>query len=307
MSTTCTRLHGSDDAASQLRIAQLALDNSLDSILIHDLDGRLVFFNDAAAHTLGYTPEEFAKLGPWEFAGDYSPEERRARMDAIRGAGELTFYSNGRQRNGRRWTAEVRSRWVETAEGPLVVSVSHDVTERVAASEALEHIAFHDQLTGLANRALLTDRLEVAIAAAKRHGHELGIAFIDLDGFKGVNDSLGHEVGDQLLVAFARRLERAVREEDTVARLGGDEFVVLFPRLTSAEDLASLGKQLRERIAGPVTVNGKRMRVAGSLGLALLDRDSDDAKSLLMRADMSMYEAKRETAAKRGHHLRLVS
>lgn len=306
MSTTCGRLRKGDDAESQLRVAQLALDNSLDSILIHDLEGRLVFFNDAAAHQLGYTPEEFAQLGPWEFAGKSTPAERAARMDAIRAAGEMTFSSDGRLKDGGRWVAEVRSRWVETDEGPMVVSVSHDITARTNAKEELERLAFHDALTGLPNRALFDDRLEVAMAAARRHGSLLGIAFIDLDGFKAVNDTLGHDVGDELLVTLARRLERTVRAEDTIARLGGDEFVGIFPHLASAEDLDSIADKLRARLAELVTVGGKRVDVSGSIGLALFDPDTDDARSLLMRADISMYEAKRETTRK-GRRLRRVS
>lgn len=306
MSTVKELLPKRDDAESRLRIAQLALDNSLDSILIHDVDGRLVFFNDAAAMTLGYTPEEFAKLGPWGFAGEYTAEERAERMAAIREAGELTFFSHGRLKNGERWVAEVRSRWVESDDGPLVVSVSHDVTERVAAREELERMAFFDQLTGVANRSLFDDRLRVAMAAASRRGLTLGVAFIDIDGFKAVNDTVGHEVGDKLLVAFARRLERAVRAEDTVARYGGDEFVVLFPHLACATDLDVLREKLREELSQPLTIDGHRLDVGGSVGVALFNPEADDVRTLMMRADVSMYEQKR-AATKRRWRLRLVS
>lgn len=298
--------HGDDEADTRLRIAQLALDNSLDSILIHDLDGRLVFFNDAAAVNLGYTPDEFAKLGPWGFAAHATDSERAERMTAIRDAGELTFYSDGRLKNGEPWVARVRSRWVETDEGPMVVSVSHDVTEPVAARQELERLAFHDQLTGLANRSLFDDRLEVAMAAAVRHGLVLGVAFIDIDGFKHVNDTLGHEVGDELLGIFAERLQRAVRAEDTVARYGGDEFVALFPNLSAPEDLDALAAKLRERLAEPVVIDGHRLDMSGSVGVAVFDPENDDVRTLMMRADVSMYEAKRKAARWR-RYLRLVS
>lgn len=294
-------------AESQLRIARLALDNSLDSIIIHDTEGRLVYFNEAAAALLGYTPEEFGRLEPWGFAGSATAQERAARMAEIQAAGEMTFFSEGRLKNGERWVAEVRSRWVEDVCGPLVVSVSHDVTDRVTARETLEHLAFHDPLTGLANRALFDDRLEVAIAGATRHGNLLGIAFIDLDGFKTVNDTLGHDVGDQVLITLARRLERTARAEDTVARFGGDEFVIIFPRLASEGALDAVAEKLRARLKEPLTVGAERIELSGSVGLALFDPSADNARTLLMRADVSMYEAKRRAVPAGRHHLRRVS
>jgi diguanylate cyclase (GGDEF)-like protein len=144
----------------------------------------------------------------------------------------------------------------------------------------------------LANRALFDDRLDVAIAGARRHGNILGIAFIDVDDFKEINDSLGHEVGDRVLVSLATRLNDAARSEDTVARLGGDEFVVIFPRLTSADDLSAIGDKLRRLLSKPVTVHGDKLNVTASLGLALFDPAQDNARSLLMRADIAMYHAK---------------
>jgi diguanylate cyclase (GGDEF)-like protein/PAS domain S-box-containing protein len=288
-------LGGSGDDKSRLRLAELALDNSLDSILIHDTSGRLVFFNDAAAEHMGLTADEFAKLGPWEFSGDQTDEERSLRMLAIEQAGELTFISSRMLQNGTRVIMEVHSRWVQTDDGPVVVSVSHDATERLSAQQALEHLAFHDPLTGLANRALFDDRLDVAIAGARRHGDILGVAFIDVDDFKDINDGFGHEVGDRVLVSLAERLVRAARAEDTVARLGGDEFVVIFPRLKSSADLTGIAGKYHRLLSKPVRVSGKLVPVSASIGLAMFDSEKDDARSLLIRADVAMYNAKQGT------------
>jgi diguanylate cyclase (GGDEF)-like protein/PAS domain S-box-containing protein len=288
-------LGGTGDTESRLRLAELALDNSLDSILIHDTSGHLIFFNDAAAAAMGLSSEEFAKLGPWEFAGEDTDEGRSLRMLAIQQAGDLTFHSHSTRPDGTRAIAEVHSRWVETDDGPIVVSVSHDATERLTAREALEHMAFHDPLTGLANRALFDDRLDIAIAAARRHGNILGVAFIDVDDFKEINDSFGHDVGDRVLVALAERLSRASRADDTVARLGGDELAVIFPRLSSAADLTGIAGKYHRLLSKPVRVSGKRVAVSASIGLSLFDPEKDDARSLLIRADVAMYNAKQGT------------
>ncbi len=278
----------------QLWLTRLALENSLDSILIHDTEGRLVYFNQAAADALGLSMRDYANLEPWGFAGDYANvEERERRLQAIKDAGSLTFMSQRALPDGSVVYLEVRTRWVETPGGPLVVAVTHDITERMTTKAALEYLAFHDSLTGLANRALFDDRLEQAIAAARRHGHVMGVAFIDLDDFKEINDEYGHDVGDSVLMALADRLSEAAREEDTVARFGGDEFVIIFPRLSSADDLNTVCDKVRALISQPVALDDLVIDVHASLGIAYFEDRDDDARSLLMRADIAMYRAKR--------------
>ena len=288
------------DLRRQLKIANLALQNSLDSILVHTTDGRILFFNDVAAGTVGLSREEYAALPPWGFAGNFNAEERAERVAHIKEAGSLVFRSERMHRGDRR-IVEVHACYVEGDEGdePVLVSVSHDVTEKVRAEEILKHCAFHDSLTGLANRALFEDRLELAIAGAKRHGNLLGIAYIDVDEFKSVNDRYGHEIGDRTLVALGERLESSVRAIDTAARFGGDEFVVVFPRLASDKDLTRIVGKLAARLGEHVVFDGQSLQVTSSVGSAIFDPINDDARSLIMRADISMYEAKRVRAAER--------
>ena len=194
---------------------------------------------------MGLTREEFAALPLWGFSGHQTEEERAKRVERIVEAGSLVFHSRVSYRGAER-IIEVHASYVEGGEHdePVIVAVTHDVTENIRAHEILKHQAFHDPLTGLANRALFEDRLDLAIAGAHRHGYILGIAYIDVDEFKLVNDRFGHDLGDRVLVTLGERLEHSVRQIDTAARFGGDEFVAIFPQLASAEDLDNVTEKL---------------------------------------------------------------
>jgi diguanylate cyclase len=291
------------EVEEQLRLVSLALDAAGDSIIIHRPDGTLVRFNRAAADQAALTPEEFEALPPWGWGQPMSDEARAARIEEIRTRGEMSFTAKITLPGGRVVMRDVCTRWVEAPGGPYVVAVTRDVTEQAKAREVLENLAFHDPLTGLANRALFDDRLEVAMAAARRHSELLGIAYLDLDDFKDINDSYGHVMGDQVLVAVAQRLSGCVRHEDTVARMGGDEFAVILPRMGSLEDLKTLADKLGTRIKEPIVLGSARFDVTASAGLAVFQPD-DDARSLLMRADIEMYDAKRTSSTSRRGILR---
>ena len=252
---------------------------------------------------MGLTVEQFERLGPWGWTSNIDPETRRERLESLRAAGEMTFLSQHTLPDGKRVIHDVHTRWADAPGGPYIVSVARDVTEQVRAREVLENLAFHDPLTGLANRALFEDRLELAMASARRHDDLLGIAFLDVDDFKDINDDHGHAIGDGVLITLARRLEASVRQEDTVARLGGDEFVVVFSRVASAGDLEFLAQKLIARVHEPIVIGDIHLDITASAGLALFQHD-DDARSLLMRADIEMYEAKRMSPTARRAVLR---
>ncbi len=290
----------SDDLAElqrQLKIVNLALKSSLDSILVHTIDGRVLFFNDVAAEHAGLTREEFAELPPWGFLGNFTPEQRNQMVAQIAKHGSLVFRAE-RMRTGERRFVEVHACFAEGDAGdePVVVSVSHDVTDKMRAEELLKYRAFHDSLTGLANRALFEDRLDLAIAGSRRHGNTVGIAYIDVDAFKSVNDRFGHETGDRVLVTLGERLSNSVREIDTAARFGGDEFVVIFPQLATAGALQGIVEKLATRLGEPIVIDGTSLQVTSSVGSAVFDPIKDDVRSLIMRADIAMYEAKRARA-----------
>jgi len=283
-----------DGLEGQLHLVSLALDAATDSIIIHRPDGTLVRFNPAAAANMGCTVEEFAALPPWGWAAQLTYEERAARTAALREAGEMSFVSPIVRKDGTHAISDVHTRWVEAAGGPYIVAVTRDITEQTRVHEVLENLAFHDPLTGVANRALFDDRLELAIASARRHNELLGIAFLDLDDFKRVNDEFGHAMGDLVLTVIAQRLEASVRSEDTVARLGGDEFAVILPRLTSQASFVHLAEKLEAHVAEPIVIGTDQFEMTASVGTATFEPD-DDARSLLMRADIEMYEAKRSS------------
>jgi diguanylate cyclase (GGDEF)-like protein len=172
--------------------------------------------------------------------------------------------------------------------------VIQDVTERKAQAARIEHLAYHDSLTGLPNRAMLMDRLTRALSQAQRRDQQVAVLFIDLDRFKLVNDSLGHPVGDQLLQEVARRLRATLRDDDTVARVGGDEFQVLACDVAGATDAARIAEKLMRALGEPFTLQGQELHVTASVGVSLFPRDGASGELLLKYADIALYEAKGE-------------
>ena len=184
---------------------------------------------------------------------------------------------------------------LEVNERLLVASV-HLQTMTEAAELATREMSFkaeRDFLTGLPNRALLSDRLTQSIAHAQRHRKKVAVMYLDLDNFKDINDSLGHSVGDQLLQSAAKRLERCLRHSDTVSRQGGDEFVVLLSEVTSAQDANRAAEKLIMAMAMPHLIGARKLNVTLSLGISLFPDDGDGAETVLTNADTAMYHAKR--------------
>jgi len=206
--------------------------------------------------------------------------------------GHLDFQSRGLTADGGTIATEVHARLTDLPSyGSIIVSIIRDITEQVATQEMIRHLAYHDTLTGLANRVMLDERLRMAMAAADRHGDIVGVIFLDLDDFKPVNDTFGHAVGDQVLRIVAARLTDCVREYDTVARMGGDEFLVLFPRLQSRDELVQLGRKLNDCVAEQIDLDGRAVSVSATIGLATYKR-GEAPDELISRADHEMYRAR---------------
>jgi diguanylate cyclase (GGDEF)-like protein/PAS domain S-box-containing protein len=183
-------------------------------------------------------------------------------------------------------------RQIVPVEGGAVAMV-RDITERKRAEERIRHMAHHDELTGLPNRTLIRDRLDEAVRNAQRSGGQLALAFVDLDGFKLVNDGLGHNAGDELLQVVGSRMQACLRRTDTLGRLGGDEFVILLPAV-NGDPLAitPLLEQIRQAVGEPVQIGGQAVQVSCSMGVVMYPRDGADPKTLMMNADAAMYRAK---------------
>jgi len=173
-----------------------------------------------------------------------------------------------------------------------MVVVFHDVSEMRAITQRMSHLAEHDVLTSLPNRALLNDRLEHGITLARRHGRQMAVLFIDLDHFKHINDSLGHLIGDQILKAVAQRIGPCIRHSDTVSRLGGDEFIVLLSEVNRAEDAGLIAEKIRIAVMEPYTIEGHFLHLTASIGVSVFPTDGEDATALIQYADTAMYHAK---------------
>ena len=173
-------------------------------------------------------------------------------------------------------------------------SMAIDITEQKQAEERIQHVAHHDNLTGLPNRLLFNDRLGQAISLAKRDSSQFALLYLDLDKFKPVNDTLGHDAGDQLLNSVANRIREHVRESDTVARVGGDEFTVILRDISSRQDAAAVAQKIIAALAAPFRLRNHRqaVEIGSSIGIALYPGDAEDHETLIKIADAAMYGAK---------------
>jgi len=185
----------------------------------------------------------------------------------------------------------IASKAVSAGQEPRFIVISRDITERKQAEKDIQKLAYFDALTSLPNRSLLNDRISHALNEAHRRQESLALMFLDLDHFKNINDTLGHGVGDQLLVALAARMQSVVREQDTVARLGGDEFILLLPD-TGTKGAARVAQKLLQTVSLPVQIGPHELTVTPSMGIAQYPRDGDDLETLSRRADIAMYRAK---------------
>lgn len=269
------------------------VDNSNDLIVDIDLDGRITSVNPGTQRLTGYSPEEllgsslFNHLAPGE--GDHLILEIGrivAGEEFVRAEFELIGKS------GSRFIADV-SAYPIKHEGRVVgiEGVGRDVTEHHALVESLTFQAVHDSLTGLANRSMFFDHLAIALARAQRKSSRVAVILLDHDGFKDVNDLLGHAAGDTVLIAVAERLTRDMRQSEGVMRLGGDEFVVIIEGADTDEDLAAIAERIVAAISEPIEAGDRKVILTASLGISR-SQPGDDPSSLLRRADVAMYQVK---------------
>jgi diguanylate cyclase (GGDEF)-like protein/PAS domain S-box-containing protein len=213
----------------------------------------------------------------------------------LKGLSEVIAAGGMHEQEWQNTVPQLRARWLHqqvVAVQGGIVAIVRDISERKAAEERMLHLAHHDTLTGLPNRSLISDRLEHTIAQARRNGGTVLVAFMDLDGFKLVNDGLGHNAGDELLKVVAERMSGCLRESDTVGRFGGDEFVLLLDEPASVVDAAPVLERVRKAVLQSISVSGQEVQVSCSIGVAVYPNDGGDAGTLLMNADAAMYRAK---------------
>ncbi|WP_345539220.1 EAL domain-containing protein [Phytohabitans rumicis] len=275
---------------------QQAFDNATIGMCLTGVDKRFMQVNPALCKMLGYTESELLGMSAVEVT---HPDDRAETLGAFRSmlAGEISIF-HGEKRylraNGQAVRVLVSSSAVRGRDGaPLYfVTQIEDVTARRAAEEKLVHQALHDSLTALPNRVLLMQQLREALTVDHQTAGRSALLFVDLDGFKLINDSLGHDVGDQVLRVTGRRLERGVHPDDTVARVGGDEFVILCRNLPSAQHAVDIAERLLPILGAPVEVAGAEAVVTASVGIAIAAGSPTDPEELIRDADAAMYYAK---------------
>lgn len=280
---------------SQLRLWARVFEGSNEAIVISDANFNIVSVNRTYENIMGFVEADVVGVNALEVVSAlHSHTFMRGLVTVLNEQSHWQGEMIGRRKNKEEFPCWVSIGLTKNAEGEVenYITIFSDITERKNSRQQLDFLAHHDSLTGLPNRALLNDRLNMAVTVAQRQQELLGVLFIDLDRFKNVNDSFGHVAGDKLLKEAAVRLSSVVRLGDTVSRLGGDEFVVLFPNIKDANNLADLAIKLCNQLRDPYLIDGISVHLTPSVGIAMYPNDGDNANALIKNADAAMYLAK---------------
>lgn len=279
------------------RLSDIVIEAAAEAIIVTDVNANVVMVNPAFTAITGYAPEDIMGKNPSILASGHHDREFYAEMwSAINETGKWQGEIWNRRKGGAvfpEWLSVVAVK-DEAGEVENYVGVFTDISQLRDVERALEKNGNVDALTGLPNRVLLFDRLAHAIAAAARAQTMIGVIYVDLDGFKEINDRLGHAAGDDALREVAARLKSCVRGADTVARIGGDEFVVLLPDIRQANHAEPAARKIIDQLEQPIAVGGQKIRISGSAGIAVYPQDGEDINALLSNSDLAMYQAKED-------------
>jgi diguanylate cyclase (GGDEF)-like protein/PAS domain S-box-containing protein len=283
--------------ASQNQL-QAIIHNAMDGIITINEAGEILGFNPAAEHIFGYSQQEILGLN----VNILMPEPARSAHDGfilsyIQTGQTKVMGVSGREvaavrKNGEQFPMEVSISEMVLGGSRYFVGIVRDITERKLAEQKIAHLAHYDYLTDLPNRALFLSTLEHSIRLARRNNYKAAILFLDLDGFKQVNDTLGHDAGDLLLQFVAKRLKHIIRESDTVARVGGDEFTFVLNNTESNEGVALVANKIVAALSEPFDLKGQQCHIGGSIGISIFPDDAGDLDQLVRQADEAMYLAK---------------
>lgn len=265
------------------------IENMQIGVTVTDPKGKIIFTNLAEAEMHGYSIEELigkdARIfGPPEiWKPMFQPIMKRFRRE-----------TTNVRKDGSTFPVQLMSDVVTTSEGSVFATITtcEDITERKQNEETIKQLAFYDALTGLPNRFLFNDRLGQELANARRHKELLSVFFVDLDRFKVVNDSLGHDTGDLLIREVSKRLKEIIREGDTACRLGGDEFLMLFPDISSVKDISAVAKKILDKLSEVFVLNDNEVYITASIGISIFPENGDSIEALAKNADAAMYYAK---------------
>ena len=277
-----------------LRMLKEAVDCLPIGITLSDTTGKIIYSNPAEAEIHGYTPEELIGID----ANLFAPQNQRRPLttEQLNNMGLLKRESINIRKSGDAFPVQLTSLAVRSSEGRClgIVTTCEDITSRKETEKKIHRLAYYDPLTGLPNRGMFLDRLHQALAFAHREERSVCLVFLDLDNFKDVNDTYGHDFGDKLLKQVADRLNDTMRESDTLARLGGDEFVVILSSITNNDSTANAAQRIMAVFSQPFVIDDRKIFCSVSIGIAVYPDDGMDTESLLKCADTAMYHAKEE-------------
>ena len=285
------------DAIEFQKLAASVFENTQDGLVITDKDRRISFVNSAFTKITGYTKEETLKRNIHRFFPDTRGEEIDISKMSVslteKGSWQGELWS--RRKNGERYPLKITISVIKDAENKLTnyAGIFFDISENKKNESRLQHLATHDGLTDLPNREMFYKCVSAAISESKEKGSILAILFLDLDGFKEVNDQYGHHAGDALLKLIAQRLNNHTRENDTIARFGGDEFAILLSNITYEKEAETAAENILTVISAPFNLSGFSIRITASIGISIYTEDTE-IDMLLIEADKAMYRAKED-------------
>ncbi len=288
----CREITERKHAEEELKLRAQLLDNANDSIFLHDFEGNFVYINETMCKSHGYSREELMNMKlPALIIPEYTRLLGQQYQDLIE-KGHNKFESAHFHKDGSIIPMEIHSRLIELENRKFILTVARDITERKKFENAIKQLAYHDPLTGLPNRILFKDHVTLALAHAARYNNKLALMVVDLDKFKEINDTLGHDAGDQLLRDVGNRLLSTVRKTDTVSRMGGDEFVLLISEIINEEDAANVAQKILETIRKPFMFKRHKLNITPSIGIAVYPKDGKNINTLTKHADFAMYRVK---------------
>lgn len=281
----------------QLQLMAKVIENTIEGVTITDAQGTIISVNAAFTTVTGYSAEEVMGQNPRILKSDQHSGSFYADMwDSLLTHGFWQGEIWNRRKSGSAYPEWLTISAIRDANGQAThyVAVFHDITETKQNEEQIKYQAYHDALTGLPNRQLFRDRLENALAHARRSHHALAVIFLDLDRFKVINDTLGHVTGDRLLQEAGKRLTACVRMDDTVARQGGDEFILLLSEINDPKDVTKIAWKITNAFRQPFFIDSREMFITPSMGISIFPGDGDDVDTLIKNADTALYRAKEQ-------------